>query len=50
MFGDDSGQVYSLNIEKNEGPTPIQFFYSLAILIVVVILAIFAVRKLKGRK
>ena len=50
LFGDDSGQVYSLNIEKNEGPTPIQFFYSLAILIVVVILAIFAVRKLKGRK
>ena len=50
LFGDDSGQVYSLNIEKNEGPTPIQFFYSLAILVVVVILAIFAVRKLKGRK
>lgn len=50
LFGDESGQIYSLNIEKNEAPTAIQFFYALAILIVLIVLVIFIARKVKGRK
>ena len=50
FFGDDSGHVYSLNIEKNEVPGSTQMYYSLAVLIIVIIAAIVVVRKVKGRK
>ena len=50
MFGDDSGQVYSLNIEKYETPASMQLYYSLAILIVIIVLAIVVIRKVKAKR
>ena len=50
FFGDDSGNVYSLNINKYEVPGSTQMFYSIAVLIIVCIVAIVVVRKVKGRK
>ena len=50
LFGDDSGNVYSLNIEKYEVPGSMQMYYSLAVLFVIIIVAIVLVRKVKGRK
>lgn len=50
LFGDDSGQVYSLNIEKYETPASAQLYYSIAVLIIVVIVAVVLIRKFKGRK
>ncbi|MBR3197492.1 MAG: PQQ-binding-like beta-propeller repeat protein [Methanobrevibacter sp.] len=50
FFGDDSGNVYSLNINKYEVPGSTQMFYSIAVLIIVIIVAIVFVRKVKGRK
>lgn len=50
FFGDDSGNVYSLNINKYEVPGSTQMFYSIAVLIIVIIVAIVVVRKVKGRK
>ena len=50
FFGDDSGNVYSLNIKKYEVPGSTQMFYSIAVLIIVIIVAIVVVRKVKGRK
>lgn len=50
FFGDDSGNVYSLNINKYEVPGSNQMFYSIAVLIIVIIVAIVVVRKVKGRK
>ena len=50
MFGDDSGNVYSLNIDKHEVPASTQMYLSIAVLIVVIVLAIVIVRKVKGRK
>lgn len=50
FFGDDSGNVYSLNINKYEVPGSTQMFYSIAVLIIVIIVAVIVVRKVKGRK
>ena len=50
LFGDDSGQVYSLNLEKYEVPGSIQLIYSIVVLIVVIIVAVVVVYKVKGRK
>lgn len=50
FFGDDSGNVYSLNINKYEVPGSTQMFYSIAVLIIVIIVTIVVVRKVKGRK
>jgi hypothetical protein len=50
MFGDDSGQLYSLNIEKYEVPSSVQLYYSIAVLVVIVIVAVVVVRKVKGKK
>ena len=47
LFGDDSGQVYSLNIEKHEVPGSMQLYYSIGVLIVVLIVAVVVVKKLK---
>ena len=50
LFGDDSGNLYSLNINKYEVPGSTQMYYSIAVLIIVIIVAIFVVKKVKGRK
>ncbi len=50
LFGDDSGYLYSLNIDKHEVPGSTQMYYSIAVLIVVIILAIVVLRKVKGGK
>ena len=50
FFGDDSGGFYSLNIDKNEVPSSVQLFYSLTVLIVIVVVLIAFVRFYKGRK
>lgn len=48
FFGDDSGYVYSLNIDKHEVPGSNQMYYSIAALIIVIVLAIVIFRKVKG--
>ncbi len=50
FFGDDSGNVYSLNINKHEVPGSTQMYYSIAVLIIVLIVAAVLVKKVKGRK
>ena len=50
IFGDDSGHVYSLNINKYEVPGSTQMFYSIAVLIIVIIIVAVVVFKIKGRK
>ena len=50
FFGDDSGNIYSLNINKYEVPGSTQMYFSIAVLIIVIIVAVVAVRKIKGRK
>lgn len=50
FFGDDAGYLYSLNIDKHEVPGSNQMYYSIAILIIVIILAIVVIRKLKNKK
>ena len=50
FFGDDSGYLYSLNINKSEVPGSVQMFYSIAVLIIVIIVAVVLVKKFKGRK
>lgn len=50
FFGDDSGHVYSLNIDKYEVPGSTQMYYSIAVLIIVLIIAVVVIRKIKGRK
>ena len=50
FFGDDSGHAYSLNIEKNEVPGSTQMYYSIAVLIIVIIVAAVLVRKVKSKK
>ena len=50
FFGDDSGNVYSLNINKHEVPASTQMYYSIAVLIIVLIAAVVLVRKFRGRK
>lgn len=47
FFGDDSGNLYSLNIEKYEVPGSMQLYYSIGVLIVVLIVAVVVVKKLK---
>ena len=50
IFADDGGNVYSLNINKYEVPGSMQMYYSIAVLIIIIVLAILVVRKVKGRK
>ena len=50
VFGDDSGNLYSLNIEKNEVPGSFQMYCALAVLIIVLIVLFVAVRKIRGKK
>jgi len=50
IFGDDSGNLYSLNIEKYEVPGSMQLYYSLGVLIVLLIVAVVVVFKVRGRK
>ena len=49
FFGDDSGTLYSLNIDKYEVPSSMGLYLSLIVLIVVIIIAIVIIRFLKGR-
>jgi outer membrane protein assembly factor BamB len=49
LFGDDSGHVYSLNIEKYEVPGSMQMFCSLGVLIVLIVVALVIAVKVKGR-
>ena len=48
FFGDYAGYLYSLNIDKHEVPGSAQMYYSIAVLIVVIVLAVVIIRKLKG--
>ncbi len=50
IFADDGGNVYSLNINKYEVPGSMQMYYSIGVLIVIIVLAIVIVKKVKGRK
>ena len=50
FFADESGYLYSLNIDKYEVPTAIYLYYSLTILIFAVIVAGVIISKIKGRK
>ena len=50
FFGDDSGGVYSLNIEKYEVPSSSQLYYSIGVCIIAFIALIIAIRFIKGRK
>ncbi len=50
FFGDDSGYLYSLNINKYEVPGSTQMYYSIAVLIIVLIVLAVVIRKVKGRK
>ena len=50
FFGDDSGHVYSLNIEKYEVPGSTQMYYSIAVLIIVLIVASVVIKKVKSKK
>ena len=50
LFGDESGTLYSLNIEKYEVPTSMGLYYSLIILVAVIIVAVLALRFIKGRR
>lgn len=50
FFGDDSGYLYSLNINKYEVPGSMQMFYSIAVLVIVFIVAVVLIKKFKGRK
>ena len=47
FFGDDSGYLYSLNIEKYEVPGSVQLYYSIAVLIIVIVVAIVIIKKIK---
>ena len=50
FFADEAGYLYSLNIEKYEVPGSVQLYYSLAVLIVLIIVLAVVVVKLRGRK
>lgn len=50
IFGDDAGYIYSLNIEKSEVPGSVQMYCSLAVLIIVIVLAAVVVRKVRGKR
>ena len=50
FFGDDSGHVYSLNIEKYEVPGSMQMYFSIGVLILLIIVVLVVVVKVKGRK
>ena len=50
IFADDGGNVYSLDINKHEVPGSMQMYYSIGVLIVVLILVAVVVKKFKGRK
>ena len=49
LFADESGYLYSFNIEKNEAPTPIFFYYSLAVLIIVLAICVVAIKKYRRK-
>ena len=50
IFGDDGGNVYSLNINKYEVPSSMQLYYSIAIFIICIVVVIVFVKKIKSRK
>ena len=50
IFGDDSGYVYSLDIEKYQYPGSVQLYYTLAIIAAVIVIVIAVIFKVKGRK
>ena len=50
FFGDDGGHVYSLNVEKYEVPGSMQLYYSLAVLIVLLIVIAVVIVKVRGKK
>lgn len=50
FFGDDSGHVYSLNIEKYEVPGSMQMYFSIGVLILLIIIVLVVVVKVKRRK
>ena len=50
IFADDGGNAYSLNINKYEVPLSMQLYYSLGVLIILIVLAIVIVKKVRGRK
>lgn len=47
LFGDDSGYLYSLNIEKHEVPGSVQMYYSIAVLAVILVIAVILIKKFK---
>lgn len=49
LFADESGYLYSFNIEKNEAPTPIFFYYSFAVLIIVLAICVVAIKKYRRK-
>ncbi len=50
FFGDDSGYLYSINLEKYEVPASLYLYLSLAILIIVIVVLIVLVTIVKRRK
>ena len=50
FFGDDSGNLYSLNIDKYEVPASPQLYCSLIVLVIVLVLAVFVLRFVKSKK
>ena len=50
FFADQSGQLYSLNINKYEVPGSIQMFLSIFVVILIIVVVFVTVRIVKGRK
>ena len=50
FFGDEAGYLYSLNVDKHEVPGSNQMYYSIAVLLVIVVLALVVIRRFKGRR
>jgi outer membrane protein assembly factor BamB len=50
FFGDEAGYLYSINIDKHEVPGSNQMYYSIAVLLVIVVLALVVIRRFKGRR
>ena len=47
FFGDDSGYLYSLNINKHEVPWSVQMFYSIGVLVILLVIAAIVIKKVK---
>ena len=50
IFADDGGNVYSLDIDKHEVPASMQMYYSIGVLIAVLIFVAVVIKIFKGRK